>query len=100
MKPSQVSLHNRDEVFRNLFPEIKRVVSPRLQKNTLVRIVKTKGVFEKGYERRWSRELYTIVSAKTQNGVDFYRIKDSNSNILPRAFYYWELNPQKNDISR
>ena len=100
MKPSQVSLQNRDRVFRNLFPEIKRVVKPRLEKNSLVRIVKTKGVFEKGYSRRWSREIFTIISAKTQNGVDYYRLKDTNSNILPRAFYYWELNPQTNDISR
>ena len=65
---------------------------PRLQVGDKVRIAKLKTIFEKGYTRRWSIELYTIVSAKSRGGVDYYKVKDDNGNILPRQRYYFELN--------
>ena len=66
--------------------------TPRLGIGDKVRILKTKTIFEKGYTRNWSLELYTIVTAKSRDGVDYYKIQDELGNVLPRQRYYFELN--------
>jgi len=54
--------------------------------------LKTKNVFEKGYARSWSTDIYTIEKSFVDSGVDYYTIADLEGNILPRNKYYWELN--------
>ena len=71
---------------------------PRLRVGDKVRIARLKTIFEKGYTRRWSLELYTIVSAQSRGGVDYYKVADENGNVLPRQRYYFELNlVERND---
>lgn len=92
MAPKNVSESNRRQVFRTLYPKIKDDTPPRLSKGDRVRILRQKNIFEKGYTRNWSEEIYTITQALAESGVDFYRISDSSGNLLPRHKYYWELN--------
>ncbi len=92
MAPKDVNLSNRDQVFKRLYKHDRKSLSPRLAVGDRVRIVKEKALFEKGYKRNWSLELYTIVSAKSRGGVDYYKVKDDNGNTLPRQRYYYELN--------
>lgn len=95
MRPDEVTLDNRQKVFRTLFPEAIDRTFPRLSIGQKVRLVKYKSLIEKGYTRRWSLELYKIVGAESRNFVDFYKISDLEGNILPGSKYYWELNPVK-----
>ena len=92
MAPVKVNRSNRDEVFKKMYKNAKVKTQPRLEIGDRVRIAKLKTIFEKGYTRKWSIELYTIISAKSRGGVDYYKVKDDNGNILPRQRYYYELN--------
>ena len=92
MSPDKVTEENRKQVFSNLYPKADYNSKPRLNKGDKVRLLRTKNLFEKGYTRSWTTELYTIIKTFSESGVDFYKIEDSSGNILPRKKYYWELN--------
>ena len=92
MAPNDVNDDNRATVFKTLFPKTKDITKARLNQGDQVRVVKQKNIFDKGYTRSWSQEIYTIVKTFSESGVDFYNISDSAGNILPRKKYYWELN--------
>ena len=92
MAPIDVSLSNRDAIFQKLYKDFNKRTKPRLEIGDIVRIAKLKTLFEKGYTRKWSIEFYTIVQAKSRNGVDFYKVQDENGVTLPRQRYFYELN--------
>ena len=92
MPPVNVSDSNRKEVFRTMYPKSLEQRRPRLNKGDQVRLLKDKNIFEKGYTRSWSLEIYRIEKTFSESTVDFYLISDSEGNILPRKKYYWELN--------
>ena len=98
MAPVDVNDDNREKVFKKLYKNYNVRTQPRLRVGDKVRIARLKTIFEKGYTRRWSLELYTIVSAKSRDNIDYYQIMDANGIILPRQRYYYELNlVYKND---
>ena len=98
MSPNAVNENNRKIVFDNLYPNINDNTPPRLHKGDKVRLLKTKNIFEKGYTRSWTTNLYEITNTFSDGGVDYYEISDLEGNILPRKKYYWELNlVTKND---
>ena len=92
MAPINVNDSNRAQVFKRLYKNHNDHTQPRLSVGDKIRIARLKTIFEKGYTRRWSLELYTIVTAKSRDGVDYYRIMDENGVVLPRQRYYYELN--------
>mgnify|MGYP003729644177 CR=1 FL=1 len=92
MAPISVNFGNRKTVFDKLYPKKRDTIPPRLGVGDRVRIVRHKTIFEKGYTRRWSIEMYTIVAAKSRGGVDYYKVQDDSGNILPTQRYYYELN--------
>ena len=99
MAPISVDSSNRDKVFAKMYPKHNIQFTPRLNVGDKVRIAKLKTIFEKGYTRSWSVELYTIVTAKSRGGVDYYKVKDDDGSILPRQRYYYELNLVKRNDS-
>ena len=92
MPPIKVNRSNTEQVFKKLYKDYAIKTDPRLKVGDKVRIARLKTIFEKGYTRRWSLELYSIVSAKSRGGVDYYKVADENGNVLPRQRYYFELN--------
>ncbi len=92
MAPVKVNRSNQEQVFNKMYKNAKIKTQPRLEIGDVVRIARMKTIFEKGYTRRWSLDLYTIVSAKSRGGVDYYKVKDESGTILPRQRYYYELN--------
>ena len=98
MAPIKVNRSNIDQVFKKLYKDYPIKKDPRLRVGDKVRIARLKSIFEKGYTRRWSLEIYTVISAKSKGGVDYYKVSDQSGNILPRQRYYFELNlVQRND---
>lgn len=98
MAPVKVNLSNTEHVFKKLYKDYNLKTDPRLRIGDKVRVARLKTIFEKGYTRRWSLELYTIVSAKSRGGVDYYKVADQDGNVLPRQRYYFELNlVERND---
>jgi hypothetical protein len=92
MAPNDVNETNRADVFKTLYPLSKDKKSPRLSIGDLVRLLKPKTIFNKGYAQSWTKEIYKIEKAFSESAVDFYTISDREGNILPRNKYYWELN--------
>ena len=92
MAPIDVNENNRQEVFERLYPNRNLKSAPRLRVGDQVRILRQKTIFDKGYTRNWSLELYRIYEAKSKNNVDFYKIEDQNGVKLDGNRYYWELN--------
>lgn len=92
MAPKEVSLENRKEVFRNLYPNSTDRITPRLKIGDKVRLLQTKNIFSKGYSRSWTLEIYTISAAFSDSEADYYLISDSAGNQLTQKKYFWELN--------
>ena len=92
MAPKDVNETNRTKVYSTLYPKSQNNRKPRLHKGDQVRLLREKNIFEKGYTRSWSLEIYKIEKTFSESSVDFYLISDSEGNILPRKKYYWELN--------
>lgn len=92
MAPNDVNEDNRKQVFDTLFPKSHDKIEPRLKPGDRVRILREKNIFEKGYTRSWSLEIYRVSAAYSEDGVDFYKIEDLEGNKLERKLYYWQLN--------
>ena len=92
MAPSDVSEKNREKVYKRMFSHIDDHIKPRLNKGDIVRLLEKKKVFDKGYKRSWSKELYAIAKVHQRSGVVWYNLEDKDGNINPKTRYYWELN--------
>ena len=92
MSPNDVNDKNHDEVFKHLFPDVGLKPEPRLKTGDIVRILKPKGIFDKGYKQNWSDETYVIRSAKSVANRTWYKLRDLNENLIPGIFYYYQLN--------
>lgn len=98
MAPSKVTDDNSDKVFKELFPDIQLESKPRLAVGNIVRILKEKTIFEKGYKQSWSDTCYKIRDVKQAAGRIWYEIEDLLGNKIAGIKYYWELNlVAKND---
>ncbi|GFX07309.1 uncharacterized protein F54H12.2 [Trichonephila clavipes] len=77
MEPVSVSRHNRKQVLKNLYGDLRneKPKAPRFKIGDVVRINKQKLPFEKGYEQNWRRELF-IVFEIVQRIPIVYRLKD------------------------
>ena len=92
MAPNEVTWENRQQVFKNSFPKIKDRITCRLKKGDRVRVQLNKDIFEKGFTKNWSDDIFTIVASFQKNGLCWYRIKDAQGNIYPKYKYFYELN--------
>ena len=92
MAPLDVNEGNREKVYKTLYPHLKDHIQPRLKIGDRVRLLEEKNIFQKGYKRSWSLEIYKIDKVYTQGAVDFYRIENQAGVVLPRKKYFWELN--------
>ena len=92
MAPEDVDENNRQKVFKHLFPNTKLKTKPRLNVGDRVRLLKEKSLFDKGYKRSWSLEIYRIKKCYSRDKVDYYRVEDLAGIEVPRKKYYWELN--------
>ena len=92
MAPASVNETNRAKVFKQMFPHINDRIKPRLKKGDIVRLLEKKKLFDKGYRRSWSTDLYAIASVHQRAGVEWYKLEDKDGKINQKAIYYWELN--------
>lgn len=73
---------------------------PKFDVGSVVRIARIKGVFEKGYEANWSREIFTVHQVRipdTKTEPITYKLTDRRGEKLAGSFYTEEL--QKVDPS-
>ena len=92
MAPDEVTDENAKQVFERLFPDLDVEVTPRLSKGDRVRILEEKTIFEKGYTKSWSDEVYKISKVKQAAARVWYELEDSKGSKIPGIKYFWELN--------
>ena len=90
--PNQVSETNRKQVYKRLFPDLGLRTVCKLKEGDRVRKILNKDIYEKGYTKNWSEEIFIIENVKQSNGVCYYYLKDHSNTKLPGIFYYYQLN--------
>jgi len=92
MAPNQVTDKNSQEIYKRVFGDINLKVTPRLGVGDRVRIIIDKSIFEKGYSRGWTNEIYIINKVIQQAGVVWYELVDFKNKEVPGIKYFWQLN--------
>lgn len=86
---------NEKQVYSNLYPpEISKPIKPKFKVGDRVRITKKKKLFEKGFQTRWTRELF-VVSQVLYTDPPTYKIKDLDEEEIIGSFYEAELQKSK-----
>ena len=101
MTPAEASKKiNENKVYSNLYPvKITKPIKPRFAVGDKVRIVKKKNIFSKGFEPRWTEEIFTIKEILYTNPPT-YEIQDLNDETIEGSFYEPELQKTMQDIFR
>lgn len=97
MQPAAVTLHNAETAAMNMKHaalkrrENKRFTSHKYKCGDYVRISRTKGIFEKGYEKNWSEEIFLVTRVIERQGIYVYEISDLQNEPIEGFFYPEEL---------
>jgi hypothetical protein len=103
MTPTE-ALTREKEAWRNLY-ENKLLLreKPKFSVGDHVRISREKGVFEKGFEHNWSREIFLISGILRRDKI-VYTLTDLNKETIEGTFYEVELQkvnlPEKYTIEK
>jgi transposase InsO family protein len=92
MAPANVNDNNVAMVWQTLYGTPSRVQSPKLKVGDTVRISREKMIFEKGYEKNWSEEIFKIVRVIKRKPI-VYRLQDLEGESIEGTFYEKELQP-------
>jgi len=95
MAPVHVNKHNEKEVLLKLYPLHERIKknlkkSHNLKVGNHVRVVKKYELFKKGYQQKWSKEIYIVHKVKNTVPVT-YELRNKKGDLLKGGFYMQEL---------
>lgn len=95
MNPSDVDKQNEQLLLRTVYLyENTLSIIPKYKIGDSVRISKYKRVFEKGYEPKWTTEIFTIIKVQYTEPIT-YLLRDYKENDIKGAFYEMELQTVK-----
>jgi len=89
-KPVEVTPYNAEKVWRRMYGNPKKRKLPKLKVNSMVRIVKEKNVFAKGYRPNWTSEIFKIKRVKRTKEPS-YTLMDLNGEDILGSFLEAEL---------
>lgn len=99
MQPAAVTLYNAAIARANMVKRYKLCHKvPKYKVGELVRISKAKSAFEKGYEARWSEEIFKIHKIITNRQPPIYELVDLNDEEIDGFFYEEELSVVEKEI--
>jgi len=101
MTPDEAS-KKEDEVrvYKNLYQEFeRRPIHEKFKIGEKVRILKKKGLFEKGFTPNWTEEVFIISKIQRTNPVTF-KITDYNSEEIHGTFYEQEFQKTSQEVFR
>ena len=99
MAPVDVSDERVLEVWRNMRPKQIKAGKPKFRVGDTVRITREKKFFQKGYETKWSEEMFKIKRVVTHI-KPVYELEDLNGEVLDGYFYEPELQRVKIEQGR
>jgi len=95
LTPNQITLKNENDVWRKMYGPIVRkagLPSPKLKVGQTVRITRYPETFRKGYQTRFSKEIFKI-SAVYPTVPPAYRIRNLSDEVIHGILYKSELQP-------
>jgi hypothetical protein len=92
MKPYK-AIHREKKLLRLQSERAQKSPSyePKLKLGDVVRLAKSKGSFHKGYEAKWTKELFVIAGVQYTKPPT-YRIEDKDGELIQGSFYEQILN--------
>jgi len=92
MTPVEASKkENEVRIYKNLYPNLtRRPIRAKFKTGDKVRILKKKGLFEKGFTPNWTEEVFTVSKIQRTNPIT-YKITDYNDEEIQGTFYGQEL---------
>jgi len=101
MTPVEASKkENEVRVYRNLYPDLtRRSMREKLKTGDKVRILKKKGLFEKGFTPNRTEEVFTVSKIQRTNPVT-YKITEYNVEEIHGTFYEQELQKTSQEVYR
>jgi len=91
MAPNDVNNESESEVFRNIYRDSKSLnYKYKFKKGDNVRITSIRTPFAKGYEQKWSREIFVVKNRYPSNPLT-YSLKDLRDENIKGKFYEQEL---------
>jgi|SRR5277367_1299665 len=95
MTPNEASKpKNAKKVYGNLYPPQQPIKASDLEVNDHVRILRTMQTFDKGYEKKWTEEIFTIYRVYP-TPIIVYGLKDLNGEKIVGKFYRQEVQKVK-----
>ena len=89
--PIKVTKNNEEKIHNILYGELNQYTPEfKYKQGDHVRITKYKSVFDKGYEPKWTEEIFKITRQIPRNPV-VYKIEDLNDEEIEGVFYENEL---------
>ena len=87
MTPVEVSKKkNEVRIYRNLYPDFtRRPMRAKFKTGDKVRILKKKGLFEKGFTPNWTEEVFTASKIQRNSPVT-YKITELNGEEIQGTF--------------
>jgi len=96
--PGEINDDNISEVFKKLYPDLDLLSEPRLKIGNIVRVLRKKSLFDKGYKQNWSSDVFKIRSVRQKAGVVWYKLTHLNNKSISGSHYYYELRKVAEDI--
>lgn len=100
MQPAAVTIYNAAIARENMekrFKQCKRTAKYKV--GAFVRISRAKTAFEKGYEVRWSEEIFKIHRILKNRQPPVYELTDLEDEVIDGFFYEEELSVVKKNIA-
>ena len=89
--PIEVTKYNENRIYKILYDDSKNYTPVfKFQTGEQVRITKYKTIFDKGYEPKWTEEIFKIKRLIPRNPV-VYKVEDLNKEEIEGVFYEQEL---------
>ena len=91
MAPLAVNDDNRDKVYKRLYPHQSLTIVCKFKAGDRVRKKLEKVLFEKGYTKKWSDEIFIIRESRQSQGVCWYKLISLEGESQPGVWYYYNL---------
>jgi len=97
MKPNDVSLNNQSTVLQNLYKSDSKMKfsSAKFKVGDFVIVRREKRLFEKGYAKNWSEDVFKIRAVNPTKPVT-YLLETQEGQALDGSFYQLELSEPSN----
>jgi transposase InsO family protein len=91
MRPSKITAQDVPAIKRKMYPDrIEWRPHFTFTPGDTVRLAKERAVFDKGYHRNWTEEIF-VVSEAVPRDPPVYRVKDLSGEIVEGTFYEAEM---------